>query len=184
MRNLLDCEKRQIDVDWLRNYPNIDISSKIKKPETKPETNRTPSHTQLLSRLSLGEIIKIMNESNDESNRMRSRIFSLQHLDFKRYDLSNRNFYKDVDNKPKFTNADKATIVMNLIRVIRNRCFHWENLLKTRTTPEGKVYPRITTKFRGTIIGVAPQNIEIFLIDVLKSFDEGLPNLIDGKHES
>ena len=73
---------------------------------------------------------------------------------------------------------------MNLIRVIRNRCFHWENLLKTKTTPEGKVYPRITIKFRGTYIGIAPQNIEIFLIDVLKSFDEGLPNLIDGKHES
>ena len=176
LRNLLDCEKRQIDVDWLRNYPNIDISSKIKKPET----NRTLSHTQLLSRLSLGEIIGIINESN----RMRSRIFSLQHLDFKRYDLSNKNFCMDVANKPKFTNDNKAEIVMNLIRVIRNRCFHWENLLKTRTTPEGKVYPRITTKFRGTIIGVAPQNIEIFLIDVLKSFDEGLPNLIDGKHES
>ena len=72
---------------------------------------------------------------------------------------------------------------MNLIRVIRNRCFHWENLLKTRTN-KGEVYPRITTEFRGTFIGIAPQNIEIFLIDVLKSFDEGLPNLIDGKHES
>ena len=103
----------------------------------------------------------------------------MQHLDFKRYDLSNKNLCMDVANKPKFTNDNKAEIVMSLILSIRNRCFHWENLLKTRIN-KGKVYPRITTNFRGTIIGVAPQNIEKFLGDILKSFDEGLLRLIDG----
>lgn len=171
LRNLLDSKKRQIDADWLRNCTNIDISSKIRKPET----NGAPNHTQLLSRLSLGEIIGIIGESN----RMRSEIFSLQHLDFRHYDASNKNFCMDVANKPKFTNADKATIVMKLIHSIRNRCFHWENLLKTRIN-KGRVYPRITTNFRGTIIGVAPQNIEKFLGDILNSFDEGLLRLIDG----
>ncbi|WP_158654453.1 hypothetical protein [Helicobacter salomonis] len=172
MRNLLDFEKRKVSTDWLRHYPDVKIASKIQKLEL----NGKLTHTQLLSKVSLGEIVRVINESAYT----RSKIFTLQHFDFKIYDPSNRNYCMDTPKKTKFSNDNKAEIVMSLLLSIRNRCFHWENLLKFRTN-RGKVYPRITTKFRGTIIGIAPRNIELFLDDVLKSFDDGLLDLIAGE---
>lgn len=169
LRNLLDFEMRKIDVEWLRNYKNDEISSKI----SKLEINGALTHNQLLSKMSLGEIVKIINGSN-----MCGRIFALQHFDFRKYEPSNKNFCKDSPKKRNFTNGDKAEIFMSLLIGIRNRCFHWENLLKTRINKD-KAYPRITTKFRGTMVGVLPQNIKIFLDDVLKSFDSELLKLID-----
>ena len=69
LRNLLDFEMRKNDVEWLRNYPNAEISSRI----SKLERNGALKHTQLLSKVSLGEIVRIINESN-----MRGKIFTLQ----------------------------------------------------------------------------------------------------------
>ncbi|WP_158656932.1 hypothetical protein [Helicobacter bizzozeronii] len=172
LRNLLGFEKRQSSSDWLRHHTNTKISSKIQKLES----NGKLTHTQLLSKMSLGEIITMINESI----RVRSKIFALQHFDFKNYESSNRNYYIDTPKKTKFSNDNKAEIVMYLLLSIRNRCFHWENLLKTRVN-KNKVYPRITTKFRGTMVGIAPQNIELFLDDVLKSFDNELLELIAGE---
>ncbi|MFC3848533.1 hypothetical protein ACFOPX_08450 [Helicobacter baculiformis] len=169
LRNLLDFEKRQSSSDWLRHHANSKILSKIQKLES----NGKLTHTQLLSKMSLGEIITIINENVC----VRSKIFALQHFDFKKYESSNRNYYINTHKKTKFNNDNKAEIVMYLVLSIRNRCFHWENLLKTRVN-KGKTYPRITTKFRETIIGVAPQNIELFLDDVLKSFDAEILDLI------
>ncbi|BEG58246.1 CAAX protease (plasmid) [Helicobacter sp. NHP21005] len=172
LRNLLDFEKRQISTDWLRYSTDAKILNKIKKLEL----NGKLTHTQLLSKMSLGEIIAMINENVY----IRSKIFNLQHFDFKNYDLSNRNYCTDTPRKTKFSNDNKAEIVMYLLLSIRNRCFHWENLLKTRLN-KNKIYPRITTKFRGTMVGIAPQNIELFLDDVIKSFDNELLELIAGK---
>ncbi|WP_163555339.1 hypothetical protein [Helicobacter suis] len=172
LRNLFDFEKRRISTDWLRYSTNAKILNKIKKLEL----NEKLTHTQLLSKMSFGEIIAMINENIH----VRSKIFNLQHFDFKSYDLSNRNYCMDTPKKTKFSNDHKAEIVMSLLLSIRNRCFHWENLLKTRIN-KNKVYPRITTKFRGTMVGIAPQNIELLLDDVLKSFDNELLDLIAGK---
>ena len=66
-------------------------------------------------------------------------------MDFKKYHWSNNDFFKINGKKTFFSNVSKVEIVLNLIRDIRNRCFHWENLTKVTVKEDGKVYPRITT---------------------------------------
>ncbi|EAL0093151.1 hypothetical protein BHT74_09390, partial [Campylobacter jejuni] len=46
-----------------------------------------------------------------------------------------------------------------------------ENILKT-TEKNGKHYPRLTTKIENVYIGINPQKIELFLDDLIKTFDE------------
>ncbi|EHO0986568.1 hypothetical protein QPB68_001913, partial [Campylobacter jejuni] len=36
----------------------------------------------------------------------------------------------------------------------------------------GKHYPRLTTKIENVYIGINPQKIELFLDDLIKTFDE------------
>lgn len=169
IRNLLDYEMCKINKDWLRSYPDSKISSKILQIDKKD----TLSHTQILSKLSLGEIKSIINAHVNIYN----KIFALENFYFRKYDSNNKDFYKDKSKRKKFTNSDKAEIVMGLFSSIRNRCFHWENLLKVREN-KGKIYSRITHKCKGTIIGVSPKNIELFLDDIIKSFDTELLELL------
>ena len=51
--------------------------------------------------------------------------------------------------------------------------FHWENLMKIRNN-DGKIFPRLTTKKHETIIGIAPQNIQAFLNDLLDNINKDL----------
>ena len=51
--------------------------------------------------------------------------------------------------------------------------FHWENLMKIRNN-DGKIFPRLTTKKYETIIGIAPQNIQAFLNDLLDNINKDL----------
>ncbi|WP_170126725.1 hypothetical protein [Helicobacter brantae] len=85
------------------------------------------------------------------------------------------NYIKD-KKKIFFSNLDKNIIVLSLIRIIRNRAFHWENLHKIREV-NGKIYPRITTTYpkkdicRKTKIGIAPEKILTFLDDLIVSIN-------------
>lgn len=69
-----------------------------------------------------------------------------------------------------FSNLDKNIIVFNLLRTIRNRAFHWENLLKTREM-NGEKFPRITHRENGTVVGVMPEMILCFLDDLINTID-------------
>ncbi|GAA8396171.1 hypothetical protein HpDR44_04590 [Helicobacter pylori] len=72
-------------------------------------------------------------------------------------------------------NYIKAHIALNLLWTIRNRAYHWENLLKIQ--PNNR--PRITTSFSGKtknipmdrilVIGIEPNKITLFLDDLIKS---------------
>lgn len=63
-------------------------------------------------------------------------------------------------------NIDKVNIVLNLLHTLRNRACHFENLLKIREN-DNKLYPRISTKEKGTNIGLMPDKIENFLNDLI-----------------
>ena len=100
-------------------------------------------------------------------------MFDLKKIRFKKYHWSNRNFFYTQKSKMPFSNLDKNIIVFNLLRTIRNRAFHWENLLKTREI-KGVVFPRITTiypsiaiKEKQARIGVMPEMILAFLDDLI-----------------
>ena len=173
MRNLLDLEMKKINPrnpDWLKTCSDKKTLQKVRDLESK--AGGLLLHEQLLSKMSLGDIARIINDKG-----VRGRIFSLQRFDFKKYDKSNQNRCLGIPKKPKFSNDNKAEIVLSLLTNMRNRAFHWENLFKTRLLGD-KVYPHITTKLGGTSIGVAPSHIDMFLNDILETFEAELPILV------
>lgn len=173
LRNLLDLEMKKRKSNWLQTCNDAKILQKIQNLQSKAGGQLL--HEQLLSNMSLGDVVRTINAEG-----VRGRIFSLQRFDFKKYDKSNQNRCLGIPKKPKFNNDNKAEIVLSLLTNIRNRAFHWENLFKTRFLGD-KAYPCITTKLGGTNIGIAPRHIEMFLDDILETFDAELLVLAGGK---
>ena len=128
--------------------------------------NRVLSHHQYLSRMSLGIIIYLIKE-----NRLQNSIMNLKNIDFRNYGEYNRNFFFENGIKLRFRNTHKVDIVLSLLQNLRNRSYHWENILKT-TEKNTKHYPRLTTKIENVYIGINPQKIDLFLSDLIKTFDE------------
>ncbi|EAH7251720.1 hypothetical protein PT736_001823 [Campylobacter coli] len=95
----------------------------------------------------------------------------LKNINFRNYNRHNRNFFFENGIKLRFRNTHKVDIVLSLLQNLRNRSYHWENILKT-TEKNGKHYPRLTTKIKNTHIGVDPQKIDFFLSDLIKTFNE------------
>ena len=168
IRNLIDNLLSKENSEWLREYDDEKIQGEIKELQRNGEL----SHHQLLSRLTLGKIIYILRDKQLES-----KIFDLEHINFKDYDNSNRKYFTLKGKKVVFSNVKKANIFLNLLWSIRNRCCHWENLLKTRKVVKNEVeiiYPRITTRLNGTDIGIHPNKIKLFLDDFLSAIDKDL----------
>ena len=85
------------------------------------------THHQYLSRLTLGIIIRTI-----RSKKLQNKIINLKTMKFKKYDLSNRDcFYLSNGKSSSFNNINKVDIVLSLLHNLRNRCYHWENILKT-----------------------------------------------------
>ena len=136
LRNILDfCLRELVGEEWIKSERSLAL---IAPKNHIPLQEFTPS--QILSSLMLGEVIGLIGEYE-----IRHYMFDLHHLDFKKYHWSNNNFFKINGKKTFFSNVSKVEISLNLVRSIRNRCFHWENLLKVTIKQDGKIYPRITT---------------------------------------
>ncbi|BDB64139.1 hypothetical protein T36_0586 [Helicobacter cinaedi] len=101
---------------------------------------------------------------------------NLKNIKFKSYDLSNRDF-KYMKQKSRLRNFEKVNIALSLLQNLRNRSYHWENIMKT-TQKQDKTYPRLTTKQHNVIIGIHPNNIELFLDDIIKIYKEDLLDMI------
>ena len=164
IRNLIDNLLSKENNEWLREHDDEKIQGEIKELQRNGELN----HHQLLSRLTLGKIIYILRD-----RQLESKIFDLEHINFKDYDNSNRKYFTLKEKKVVFSNVKKANIFLNLLWSIRNRCCHWENLLKVTINKDGE-FPRITTKLNGTNIGVHPTKIKLFLDDFLSAIDKEL----------
>lgn len=100
---------------------------------------------------------------------------NLGNINFLDYDSSNRNFWIKGSRKTYFKNFEKVDIVLSLLQNLRNRSYHWENITKT-ISKNGIDYPRLTTKVKNTHIGINPNKIEIFLDDLIKTYDERFLN--------
>lgn len=167
LRNKLDNKLSEQDNDWIKN--SNDEKIKKAKDEIKyREKNRILSHHQYLSRMSLGVIIYLIKE-----NKLQNSIMDLKNINFINYNQYNRNFFFKNGIKLRFRNTHKVDIVLSLLQNLRNRSYHWENILKT-TEKNGKHYPRLTTKIENAYIGINPQKVELFLDDLIKTFDEGI----------
>ncbi|CAM2861224.1 hypothetical protein [Helicobacter burdigaliensis] len=165
LRNKLDVKMLEKDSEWIKNSNDEKIKS-IKEEINRKEKDRFLSHYQYLSRMSLGNIIYLI-----RINKLQNSIMDLKNIDFRNYGQYNRNFFLKNGNKLRFRNIHKVDIALSLLQNLRNRSYHWENILKI-TKKDGKDYPRLTTNFDNTYIGVNPSKIELFLEDLIKVFDE------------
>lgn len=158
LRNKLDfCLKRIEGENWIKEQKALTIiRQKGQTPLIELETH------QILSGLMLGEVIELIRVF-----RVESYMFDLKDMNFKNYHWSNKNFCRINGRKSNFSNLDKNIIVFNLIRNIRNRAFHWENLLKITKKENGDIFPRITHKENGSTIGIMPKKILDFLDDLI-----------------
>ncbi|WP_229263508.1 hypothetical protein [Helicobacter pylori] len=94
---------------------------------------------------------------------------------FRAYYHENKDTLLIKNRKQNLSNYAKAHIALNLLWTIRNRAYHWENLLKIQPNKR----PRITTSFSGKtenipmdkilVIGIEPNKITLFLDDLIKS---------------
>lgn len=167
LRNKLDSKLSEQDNDWIKNSNDENIK-KAKIEIENREKNKILSHHQYLSCMSLGTIIYLIKE-----NKLQNSIMDLKGINFRNYGENNRNFFFEKREKLRFRNTHKVDVVLSLLQNLRNRSYHWENILKT-TENDGKYYPRLTTKIKNTHIGLNPQKIDLFLSDLIKTFNEEL----------
>ncbi|GAA7191451.1 hypothetical protein ID0440_14920 [Helicobacter pylori] len=172
LRNALDYCLTQIKgSDWVFSENSLtDLINEQKKKEI--------THSLILSKMSLGAVIRLI-----FCYKLEGVILDLKRINFKSYYPDNKNTLFINNKKNPLSSASKAHIALNLLWTIRNRAYHWENLLKTK--PNNR--PRITTSFTGLKdneakipmnISVEPSKIVLFLDDLIKSIgNKDLENL-------
>lgn len=171
LRNMLDSILTQTNPLWIENSKDK-IMVEAKNKITKDTKNTNLTHHQYLSRLTFGIIIHII-----KKEKLQNKVMNLENIKFKTYDSGNRDF-KCVKQKSRLRNFEKVNIVLSLLQNLRNRSYHWENIMKT-TQKQDKTYPRITTKQHNVIIGIHPDNIELFLDDIIKTYGQGLLDIMN-----
>lgn len=165
IRNIVDFYITQkYGTDWIANSSNEKIISERENISSRLKQGAPLTHEQYLSNFSLGKIIRLVKD-----NFLEQKIFGdLSKFAFKDFAASNRNFYFYNGNKNNFTNYEKSEIILSLLLTIRNRSYHWENLLKTRRGKNNDdKFPRITHRLHETNIGIMPDKVEMFLKSVL-----------------
>ncbi|GAA8087401.1 hypothetical protein Kazakh3173_15090 [Helicobacter pylori] len=165
LRNALDYCLIQIKgSDWVfseNSLTNLINEQKEKKKEI--------THSLILSKMSLGAVIKLI-----FCYKLEGVILDLRTYSLKAYYKDNKDTLLIKGRKQHLSNYAKAYIALNLLWTIRNRAYHWENLLKLRANNR----PRITTRFirelekptsKSFNFGIMPNKIVSFLDDLIKS---------------
>ncbi|MBH0255806.1 CAAX protease [Helicobacter pylori] len=166
LRNALDYCLTQIKgSDWVFNESALTPLIKELKEKKKEIT-----HSLILSKMSLGAVVRLI-----FCYKLEGVILDLRAYRLRAYYHENKDTLLIKGKKRLLYNYIKAHIVLNLLWTIRNRAYHWENLLKIQPNK----HPRITTSFSGKtknipmdkilVIGVEPNKITLFLDDLIKS---------------
>ncbi|GAA7455782.1 hypothetical protein ckin116_11480 [Helicobacter pylori] len=166
LRNALDYCLTQIKgSEWVFNESALTPLIKELKEKKKEIT-----HSLILSKMSLGAVIRLI-----FCYKLEGVILDLRAYRFRAYYHENKDTLLIKNRKQKLSNYAKAHIALNLLWTIRNRTYHWENLLKIQ--PNNR--PRIATPFNGEtenipmdrilVIGIEPNKIALFLDDLIKS---------------
>ncbi len=165
LRNALDYCLTQIKGnEWVfseNSLTNLINEQKEKKKEI--------THSLILSKMSLGAVVRLI-----FCYKLEGVILDLRAYRFRAYYHENKDTLLIKNRKQHLSNYAKAYIALNLLWTIRNRAYHWENLLKLRTNNR----PRITTRFirelekptsKSFNFGIMPNKIVSFLDDLIKS---------------
>lgn len=164
LRNYLNdiLAKKFQNQDWLLNYDNENIKEQINK--LNKSKKRMPTKDELLSNLTLGTIVKII-----EDEKIEKYIFS--NLDLKRFDKNNKKYYFLNNKKTKISLIDKNRALLKLFLILRNRASHFENLLKLRENKISNISYKLNQNY---YISIDPINLERFLDDLINDFNEDL----------
>ncbi|EJB62200.1 hypothetical protein HPHPH42_1228 [Helicobacter pylori Hp H-42] len=166
LRNALDYCLTQIKgSDWVFNESALtDLIKELK------EKKKEITHSLILSKMSLGAVVRLI-----FCYKLEGVVLDLRAYRFRAYYHENKDTLLIKNRKQNLSNYAKAHIALNLLWTIRNRTYHWENLLKIQPNKR----PRITTPFNGKtenipmdkilVIGVEPNKITLFLDDLIKS---------------
>ncbi|MGL2840908.1 CAAX protease [Helicobacter pylori] len=166
LRNALDYCLTQIKgSEWVFNESVLTPLIKELKEKKKEIT-----HSLILSKMSLGAVIRLI-----FCYKLEGVILDLRAYRLRAYYHENKDTLLIKGKKRLLYNYIKAHIALNLLWTIRNRAYHWENLLKIQPNKR----PRITTSFSGKtknipmdrilVIGIEPNKITLFLDDLIKS---------------
>ncbi|BCZ18356.1 CAAX protease (plasmid) [Helicobacter sp. NHP19-003] len=169
LRNSLNCLLIAKDRDWINNSTDPRVIQ-VREEVLKSSGEITLSNDSYLSKMTLGTIIHIIKREG-----LFARVFNADKIQFKNYDLNYKKEKIFIKGKKSYlSNYNKATIALSLFHTLRNRCYHWENITKTRIGEDGKIYPRLTTKILNISVGIHPNKIEKFLDDLTASFSKDL----------
>ncbi|GAA8659142.1 hypothetical protein KYTH86_02090 [Helicobacter pylori] len=168
LRNALDyCLTQMKGSEWVFNESALTPLIKELKEKKKEIT-----HSLILSKMSLGAVVRLI-----FCYKLEGVILDLRAYRFRAYYHENKDTLLIKGKKRLLYNYIKAHIALNLLWTIRNRAYHWENLLKTK--PNNR--PRIATPFNGKtenipmdrilVIGIEPNKITLFLDDLIKSIE-------------
>lgn len=160
LRNTIDTILSQSDTLWLENLPNtISCEGDL----------QTQSRDKIISSQNLGFWLKAV-----EHHKIHNQLFNLKfldNLDFKKYFVKNPRYFYSTS----LMRHHKVKAILLLLRLIRNRAFHFENLYKI----VGNGYPRLNVKImnkynENIYIAIHPSKIQDFLNDILASFHKDL----------
>lgn len=175
VRNIFDIHQPK---DWIINSQDNEILKQVQIIQHR-YGNDSINHEQYLSNLTLGQVVYLVKQSG-----LNYSVFfdDINRVDFKKYCSLNINYYKNIKGeKIKLSNQQKMKIVLSLLVDIRNRSYHWENMLKTKINDNNsnKVFPRISTNIKNTTIGIMPDKINVFLDDVLDMINVGIKQFLN-----
>lgn len=168
LRNMLDFALSKANSAWLLQSKDEYLQTKIAEIQKKNVDKIPLSHHQILSRLTLGVVVRLIKE-----NKLQNALFNLKNLDFRVYNKHNKNSFRHKGKTHTLLNVNKVNVILNLLLSIRNRAFHWENLLKVVEIDGNKV-SRLYTSVQGAIISINPSKIELFLDDLLRQTNKKL----------
>ncbi|GAA7461150.1 hypothetical protein ID1052_13010 [Helicobacter pylori] len=166
LRNALDYCLTQIKgSEWV--FSESALTPLIKELK---EKKKEITHSLILSKMSLGAVVRLI-----FCYKLEGVILDLRAYRFRAYYHENKDTLLIKNRKQNLSNYAKAHIALNLLWTIRNRTYHWENLLKIQPNKR----PRIATPFNGKtenipmgrilVIGIEPNKITLFLDDLIKS---------------
>ena len=153
LRNKIDSIMCAQDSLWLDNLPsNIELKSK--------ELNL--SRDKIISIQSLGFWVKVV-----DYYKIHNQIFSfdfLDNLDFRRYYSRNVNYISDGARLRRY---QKAKLLIYLLRNLRNRAFHFENLYKLNSDNQPRLNATLSKNKQKFIINLETAKIQTFLNDLI-----------------
>ena len=150
-----------------RVYEILNKKNKLHFLKNSDET-KIEDYDIFVSKQTLGFWTKIIRNANIQND-----ILNLNNFDFRKY--------AEANSRCRLRKYEKVSVCYDLLKTIRNRAFHFENLYKTRNIKKNELIikaPRIITKIGNEIIGIMPNQIENFLDDILDCFDKELKNEI------